>query len=73
MTFYKLVKLTRKNNNQKGGIPIMYKKWMLGFSASILALGIMTGCAANDDMEPMEDEPLDQEENNDDTMDEGER
>ncbi|MBN6205347.1 hypothetical protein JYK21_02695 [Ralstonia pickettii] len=44
----------------------MMNKWLLRIGSSVLALSLITGCATNnnddDDMEPIEDAPLDQDE-----------
>lgn len=45
-------------------------KWLLRLGSSVLALTLITGCATDDnndeDMEPIEEGPLNQEENNQD-------
>lgn len=51
----------------------MMNKWLLRFGASVMALALVTGCGMNnnDDMDPIDDAPLNEEGNNGDMMDGG--
>lgn len=50
----------------------MMNKWLLRFGASVMALALVTGCGMNnndDDLDPIDDAPLNEEGNNEDMMD----